>query len=222
MNIVKEILSFPETVALSCESKKTVWLLRHSMRLSLASGTTDPGLTSEGRAYAVECGALLAGIENPFFGASPRIRCLETSEALMEGGNYGRLPLYRYPELRDTAMFTSPDALDKAVAGGNVPTLLAGYFSEGFAPEMVPLGEFSAALMSFLKRVADEHKNVILTTHDIVILSILFKSGVYEFHQNDWCGYIQGALLFQDNEDKWHLAYTVPDRFTRRRYQLFV
>ena len=151
MNIVKEILSFPETVGLSKKSEKSVWLLRHSMRESLSSGTLDPGLTVEGSNYAHLCGELLAGIDNPAFGASPRLRCIETAKAIISGGNYGEQTVSLYPDLHDTAMFNPPEALKNAVEGGYTAELLHGYFSTGTAPEMVPLRDFAEQTVKLLQ-----------------------------------------------------------------------
>ena len=220
MNIVKKILSFPETVAVSAKSKKAVWLLRHSMRESLTAGL-DPGLTCEGKIFAQECGTLLAGIDKPFFGASPRLRCIETVKAIMEGGNYGENPVATFPELHDTALFDPPDALGRAVSKGNTAQLLAEYYSKGTAPEMIPLEEFSSRLLMFLQNVSDS-RNTVLTSHDIIVVSLLLPHRVYGFQQDDWCGYVQGAFLFLDENDVWNLAYTLADTQNRKKYQLFI
>ena len=220
INIVKEILSFPETVAVSRKSKKAVWLLRHSMRESLTAGL-DPGLTADGKAYAQKCGTQLAGIEEPFFGASPRLRCIETVKAIMEGGNYGEHTVSTFPELHDTAMFDPPEALGKAVNNGNAAQLISKYFTEGTAPEMIPLAQFNSRLLTFLQNVSDS-RNVVLSTHDIVAVSLLLPFKVYDFRQHDWCGYVQGAFLFLDDCGNWNLAYTVADTQNREKYQLFI
>lgn len=220
MNIVKEILSFPETVAASEKAKKSVWLLRHSMRESLTAGL-DPGLTREGKFFAQECGAMLAGIDKPFFGASPRLRCIETVKAIMEGGNYGENPITTFPELHDTALFDPPDALGRAVTEGNTAQLLAEYFSKGTAPEMIPLEEFSSRLLTFLKNVSGS-RNTMLITHDIIAVSLMLPHKVYDFQQDDWCGYVQGAFLFLDENEVWNLAYTLADKQNRKKYQLFI
>lgn len=220
MNIVKEILSFPETVAVSHKSKKSVWLLRHSMRESLTAGL-DPGLTCEGKKYAQECGTFLGGIDEPFFGASPRLRCIETVKAIMAGGNYGENPVETFPELHDTALFDPPEALGRAVKAGNTAQLLAEYYSKGVAPDMIPLEEFSPRLLAFLQN-ASSRRNVVLSTHDIIVVSLLLPFKVYDFHQQDWCGYVQGAFLFQDDSNNWNLAYTVADTQNRQKYQLFI
>ena len=54
------IISFNEIPKLANESQRSVLLVRHSMRESLQNGNYDPGLTTEGHNYAIECGKLLA------------------------------------------------------------------------------------------------------------------------------------------------------------------
>ena len=65
-------------------------------------------------------------------------------------------------------------------------------------------------------------KNQLLATHDIVIVALLHTLGVHKFVQDDWCGYVQGAFLAQDNQGNWQVYYAVPDKENRQKYTLFI
>ena len=80
-----QILSFKDMPILAKQYDRTVLLLRHSMRESLNNGM-DPGLTPEGRNYALQCGSFLTGLEEVSFGSSPRKRTIETAQALQQDG----------------------------------------------------------------------------------------------------------------------------------------
>ena len=223
MNIHPEILSFAEIPALAEKSRRSVLLLRHSIRESLVNGNYDPGLTAEGRKYAVDCGKLLTGLNDVSFGASPRRRTIETAQALMEGGNFPASQDIRLcPEIYDHSMFDSPQALEQAIDNGTIPRLFRQYFTTGKAESMIDAELFVEGLLKFLTQSKFATKNTILCTHDIVIVTLLFFSKVRLFTPDDWCGYVQGAALFLDNDNTWRLAYTVPDAANRQPYSLFV
>lgn len=224
MNIHPEILSFAEIPALAEKSRRSVLLLRHSIRESLVNGNYDPGLTVEGRKYAVDCGKLLTGLKDVSFGASPRQRTIETAQALIEGGNFpvSQETIRPCPEIYDHSMFESPQALEQAIDNGTIPMLFHQYFATGKAEGMIDAELFVAGLLDFLTKSEFKTKNTILCTHDIVIVTLLYFSKVRLFTPDDWCGYVQGAALFQENDDSWRLAYTVPDAASRQPYSLFV
>ena len=130
-----EILSFNDIPLLAEKFDKTVLLLRHSMRETLNHGL-DPGLTAEGRNYALQCGKLLTGLADVSFGASPRKRTIETAQALQEGGKLGNSEIDIYTEIQDTALFTRPENLALSLQNGNLPEILKEYFSTGKAEGM--------------------------------------------------------------------------------------
>ena len=223
MNIHPEIISFAEIPALAEKSQRSVLLLRHSIRESLVNGNYDPGLTDEGRKYAIDCGKLLTGLKDVGFGASPRKRTIETAQALMEGGNFQALQeILPCPEIYDHSMFESPQALEQAIDNGTIPVLFRQYFSTGKAEGMKDAKLFVADLLNFLTQSEFGAKNTILCTHDIVIVTLLYFSKVRLFTPDDWCGYVQGAALFLEKDNSWRLAYTVPDAANRQPYSLFV
>ena len=87
---------------------------------------------------------------------------------------------------------------------------------------MVALKDFAGGLADFLTGTDFGKKNVILATHDIVIIALLSFFQVYPFCADDWCGYVQGAFLYLDDSGEWTICYTVPDRETRKECKLFV
>ncbi|MBQ9501757.1 MAG: histidine phosphatase family protein [Lentisphaeria bacterium] len=222
LKIEKKILSFGEMPRLAAPSGKTVLLVRHSFRQSLNDGTYDPPLTQEGAEYARSCGAFLAGMGETAFGASPRLRARQTAEELMRGGGFPEEEVRVCPELGDTAMFTRPENLDAALASGNIAGKLRSYYSTGRAPGMKDLDVFSSGLLEFLTGTDFGRKNAILATHDILLVALLSVYGVYPFRLDDWCGYVQGAALFQSPGGGWTMAYAVPDASRREKYALFV
>ena len=220
MKINKNIISFADIPAVAAASSKSVLLVRHSYRESLVGGNHDPSLTARGKEYAQECGNLLKGLQNVCFGASSRKRTMETVEGLITGAGFSAKEIVPCPLLHDTAMFLKPDNLAAAIESGSIPMLLKSYFTTGTAPGMHHIKEFAPALFTFL---ASDFPcpNVVLSTHDIVVVALLSFFQVYEFKQDDWCGYIQGAFMYcQDGE--WTLAYAVPDSANRIKAQLFV
>lgn len=222
MEIIRKVLSFPETVELSKKAVKSVWMLRHSMRRSLTEGTLDPGLTDEGRSYAQYCGTLLSGLDDVSFGSSGRLRCIETVKAIAAGGNYDASIVKSYPVILDYTLFTSEDALGRAINENRIPALIKQYYSTGNAPDMVPLAEYSARLLAFLTETDFAAKNTILSSHDIIVVSLLLSHKVYPFVPDDWCGYVHGAVLFLQENGTWQLAYTAPEGDKRRRAAIFV
>ena len=118
-----EILSFNDMPHLAEQFDRTVLLLRHSMRETLNHGL-DPGLTAEGRNYALQCGELLSGLADVSFGASPRKRTIETAQALQQGGKLGNSGIAVHTEIQDTALFTRPENLEIAIKSGKVPEIL--------------------------------------------------------------------------------------------------
>ena len=223
IDVNKKIVSFKEIPALSENASATVLLLRHSYRESLQGGL-DPGLTEEGWAYAVECGKLLKGLKDVCFGASPRKRTFQTVEAIIEGGelpNKGGV-IVPFPQLHDTSLFSPPEMLGVSVADNTLSQLLREYFTTGKAPSMIGIKDYAGSLADFLTGTRFEKKNVILATHDIVLIALLSYFRVYPFCEKDWCGYVQGAFLYSDARGQWTICYTVPDKVTRKACQLFV
>ena len=223
IDVNKKIVSFKEIPALSENASATILLLRHSYRESLQGGL-DPGLTEEGWAYAVECGKLLKGLKDVCFGASPRKRTFQTVEAIIEGGelpNKGGV-IVPFPQLHDTSLFSPPEMLGVSVADNTLSQLLREYFTTGKAPSMIGIKDYAGSLADFLTGTRFEKKNVILATHDIVLIALLSYFRVYPFCEKDWCGYVQGAFLYSDASGQWTICYTVPDKETRKACQLFV
>ena len=224
ITVNKTIVSFREIPDLSAASSKSVLLVRHSYRESLQGGNLDPGLTAEGWAYAVECGKFLQGMKEVCFGASPRKRTFQTIEALVEGGHLGdgENTITPCPRLHDTSLFSPPEMLGITVADNTLPQLLRQYFSTGHAPSMIDREKYANDLVDFLTGTEFEKKNVILATHDIVLLALMSHFRVYPFCEEDWCGYVQGALLYSDSQGQWTICYTVPDKENRKECKLFV
>ena len=222
LKIRKEILSFADVVRLAGTSENTVLLVRHSFRRSLNDGTFDPPLTGEGAEYARNCGALLAGLKDVSFGASPRLRARQTAGELMRGGGFPEQKVRVHSELGDTAMFTRPEYLDAALASGGIAGKLESYFSTGQAPNMIGLPVFARDLLAFLTETDFGRKNAVLATHDILLVALLSVYEVYPFKLDDWCGFVQGAALFRDRDGDWSIAYAVPDASRRKKYALFV
>ena len=220
MNIIQKIISFEEAAAIANASTQSVLLLRHSYRESLVNGNHDPSLTRAGWDYAVECGKLLKEMKNVCFGSSPRKRTVETVEAIIEGSQLPAGEIARHIEIHDTAMFTKPENLADAIENALIPALLKEYFLTGCAPGMHHIQKFAPALLEFLT-APRPCPNVIMSTHDIVVVALLSFYKVYKFIQSDWCGYVQGAFLYQQNST-WNIAYCVPDAKNRHKCQLFV
>lgn len=225
MKVLNGILSYSDVLLRAGSCVQCVLLLRHSMRRSLQEGSLDPDLTPEGKCYALDCGHLLSGLgDATLFGASPRLRCRETAQCLIRGGDFAcrEEEIRTFPEIGDDAMFVSYEAMEQALTTAPVGELLKQYYSTGKAPDMIPLQEFSAKLLSFLTQTDFGKRNALLITHDIIIVSLLFSYKVYAFEQQDWMGYIQGAALFRDAEGEWSLGYVVPEASTRKTNVLFV
>ena len=220
INAHKEMISFEDAVRLSAVSERSVLLVRHSYRESLVNGNHDPGLTAAGYEYAVECGKFLKGMKNLCFGASSRKRTTETVEALISGAKFTASDIVPCPLLHDTAMFSPPENLGIAIENGTIPSLLKSYFLTGSAPGMRDIRQYAPALLAFL--TGDfPCPNVILSTHDIVVVALLSFFNVWKFTPEDWCGYVQGAFLYRQN-GSWNIAYCVPDKRNRPQTPLFV
>jgi hypothetical protein len=112
--------------------------------------------------------------------------------------------------------------LGVSVADNTLPQLLREYFTTGKAPSMIGIKDYAGSLADFLTGTRFEKKNVILATHDIVLIALLSYFRVYPFCEKDWCGYVQGAFLYSDARGQWTICYTVPDKETRKACQLFV
>ena len=220
MNIIPHIVSFAEIPEIAANSERTVLMVRHSFRKSLVNGNHDPGLTDAGYEYAIECGKYLKGMQNVYFGASSRKRTMETVKGLISGAGFSSREITPCPLLHDTAMFLKPENLGIAIENGSIPALLKSYFTTGTAPGMGDIKEFAPELAAFLTG-SFPCPNVILSTHDIVVVALLSFYKVYEFKQEDWCGYIHGAFLYL-KQGVWNIAYTVPDAEKRQLTQLFV
>lgn len=215
-----EILSFNDMPHLAEQFDRTVLLLRHSMRETLNHGL-DPGLTAEGRNYALQCGKLLSGLADVSFGASPRKRTIETAQALQQGGKLGNSGIAVHTEIQDTALFTRPENLALSLQNGNLPEILEQYFTTGKAPGTLDLADYSEKLLNFLAGTKFRTRNTILLSHDIICASLLLPQKVYPFKLDDWCGYIQGAALLI-TDDTCHLHYIVPSAEERQKSALFV
>ena len=223
-NIHREIISFKDIPAITEKSQKSVLLIRHSYRKSLQNVNPDPELTPEGWDYAVQCGSFLKGMKDVCFGSSPRRRTLQTIEGIIKGGELGNEEsiIKPYPCLHDTAMFSPPEELMRTVEDHTLPQLLRTYYATGKAPSMIDLPVFAENLASFLTTTEFEKKNVILATHDIILIALLTYFKVYPFREDDWCGYVQGAFFHQDQKGVWTISYAVPDKNNRPQCKLFV
>ena len=222
LHIHKEILSFSDMPEIAAHSEKTVMLVRHSIRESLQNGSHDPGLTAEGREYARRCGTFLRGMQDICFGSSPRKRAIETIQALIDGAGFKASEIKLHSIICDTAQFETPEDLDITLDNGNIPVLLNQYFTTGLADRMIPLPVYHKRLLEFLTTTTFEKKNTILASHDIVIAALLLPLNVYPFRQDDWCGYVQGAALYQSSDGDWTIGYIVPDKNSRKKCELFV
>ena len=219
--VENKILSFREIPGRAAGAERSVLLLRHSMRESLTHGT-DPVLTSEGTAFARQCGRLLSGFQNAGFGASPRKRAILTTEALKQEISPAPAETAIFPEISDTAMFMKPDLLDVALKKHNIPDILQEYFTTGHAEGLIDRKDFASGLLQFLTNTDFQKRNTILITHDILIVCLLTQLKVYPFVMDDWCGYIQGAALFRSSDGTWSIYYTVPDAENRPKTAVFV
>lgn len=222
LHINKEIVSFYDVPEISEQSLKTILLVRHSYRKSLQNGNHDAELTPEGVEYAEASGQLLRGLKDVCYGSSERIRAMQTVKALKEGGSLEEGDITVYPEIRDTVVFSDPRGLGIAIQQGNIPQLVRSYFSTGKADAMLDLSVNHERLLNFLTQTQFEKKNVILATHDIIVATLLIPLKVYPFHPEDWCGYVQGALLNQSPDGSWNISYVVPDKKKREKILFFV
>lgn len=222
LQVNKEILSFAELPELAENSQNMVILLRHSYRESLQDGSIDPGLTAEGRAYAAECGKLLKGMRDLCYGSSPRRRTVETVQHLISGGSLGEGEITLYPEIADTSLFAQPEVLEEIINNGTISDLLKKYFMTGQAEYLISLPLYNQKLVNFLTGTVFPKKNIIMCTHDVVAVSLMLPLQVYPFDLSDWCGNVQGAVLYRRADNDWTIAYVVPDKNTRKKYSLFI
>ena len=223
IQVCHRILSFREVAAWAEKGVSVRLLLRHSMRRSLTEGTLDPGLTPEGTEYALACGKLLAGLKDLTVGSSPRLRCHETAQCLIRGGDLPVVePVRNCAEIGDDAMFLSRETLEELLCSDHVKETLETYYATGSAPGMKPLCCFAEDLTSFLTETDFGKKNVLFLTHDILCVALLLYWKVYPFRQDDWMGYIQGVCFWQESEKVWNIAYVVPDASERAKSILFV
>ena len=225
--ILSKILSFSEIPAWSEKSGKTVLLLRHSIRESIAAQAPEASasvhLTPEGIALAYRCGQLLAPLKSAAFKASPTTRTRETAEQLQLGGNLGNSPIEECKEISDIILFQDIETPKRLLLSNKVPEALHQYYSTGEAEGFYPLSQIAERIFRYLTETDFAASCNILLTHDLVIVSLLKGLNVYPFTLDDWCGFIQGAALFQDPEDGvWTVAYTVPDTDHREIARLFV
>ena len=220
LQVNKNIFSFADAVATSAQSAQSVLLVRHSYRESLVNGNYDPGLTAAGWDHAVECGKWLKNWRNVAYGSSSRKRTVETLRGLICGAGFPEQEISPYALLHDTAMFARPENLEIAIERGTVPALLKEYFATGTAPGMRHINEYVPELLTSLTASASAN-NMLLCTHDIVIVALLSFFKVYNFTPEDWCGYVQGAFLYRQN-GVWNIAYAVPDKSKREACSLFV
>lgn len=222
ITVCKTILPFREICSRAEKAQKSVILLRHSYRQSFGTGTMEPELTGKGVEYARYCGRLLAGMPDVSFGASPRLRCIQTARALMAGGNYPDSEIRQHPELRDTVIFRSPENLDQSIADNSIGKVVQDYFNLGHAEGTLHLQDAHTSLLTFLTRHASGSRNTILVTHDIVAATLMMPLDIYPFHPDDWCGYVQGAVLFCSSDGGWSISYTVPEIENREPVRFFV
>lgn len=220
IQVNKNIFSFADAVATSAQSTQSVLVVRHSYRESLVNGNYDPGLTAAGWDYAVECGKFLKNWQNVAFGSSPRKRTIDTLRGLIAGAEIQEQEITPYALLGDTAMFTKAENIEIAIERGTLPALLNEYYATGTAPGMRPANEYVPELLTTLTAPAGAN-NMLLCSHDIVLVALLSFFKVYKFTPEDWCGYIQGAFLYRQNE-VWNIAYAVPDKSKRKPCSLFV
>lgn len=222
IKINKNIISFPEIADASANASATRLLVRHSYRASLQNGNYDPPLTTEGYEYAKECGSFLKGMKDICFGASERKRTMETVQAMIEGANFSADTIFPCPLIRDTAIFQKEETLGEVIEDNTLPQLLQQYFATGCAPRLIDVKDFSAQLFRFLTETEFDKKNLLLASHDIVIVSLLAPFEVYPFQQDDWCGYLQGAFFRQAHNGTWEIFYAVPDKKNRTKHSLFI
>lgn len=224
MNIEQKTISFEDAAERAARSDRTVLLLRHSMRESLKNGTSDPPLTPEGVEYARSCAGPLAALGQTGFGASPRIRAVQTAEAIKKGIGQAveNEKVRAIQEISDTAMFEYPERLDDALKGSDIPALLRQYFSTGHCPGLIDLEPFAAGLARFLTETEFGCRNMILISHDILIVALMSVLKAHVFTADDWCGYLEGAALFRSPEGEWTIGYVVPDLRTKKKMTLFI
>ncbi len=220
IQVNKNIFSFADAVATSEQSSQSVLVVRHSYRESLVNGNYDSGLTAAGWDYAVECGKFLKNWQDVAFGSSSRKRTMDTVRGLVAGAEIQEQGIAPYAMLRDTAMFTNAENLEIAIERGTLPAQLKKYYTSGIAPGMRHINEYVPELLTSLTAPAAA-KNMLLCSHDIVLVALLSFFKVYKFTPEDWCCYIQGAFLYRQ-DGVWNIAYAVPDKSKREPCSLFV
>lgn len=135
MQIQKKILSFHEIPLLAEKAGKTVLLLRHSVRESIAARAPEDSaavhLTPDGIALAFQCGQLLAPLKKASFWASPAMRTRETAEQLQTGGSFAREPVRECKEISDIILFENLETPRRLLLENRAPEALRKYYETG-------------------------------------------------------------------------------------------
>lgn len=213
---------FGDIAAIARGSVRTVLMVRHSIRESLRAGSVDPALTPEGKALARRCGQLLSGLGDVSFGASPRQRTRETARCLLEGGKFGKRDVRDFPEIGDLTIFSRPVDFEAMLRTHNTELVMRDYFASGHANGLKDMPLFAGQLLNFLTGTRFGSPCTVLVSHDVLAMAILSALGVRTFTLDDWCGYLHGVLLAQDEKGGWTAAYAVPDYDAGKKYSLFV
>ena len=208
--------------SLADASARTVLVVRHSIRESLRGGTIDPALTEEGVELARKCGRQLAKLRDVSFGASPRLRTRQTAQYMIEGGGFRTGGVFDCPELVDTSIFRETADLAEMLRTRSTEPALRAYYATGHVEGLKDLKPFAEELLRYLTGTRFETDRTVLVTHDVLIMAVLTAVGVRTFTPEDWCGYLHGALLTQDEAGVWTAAYAVPDHDEGKTYRLFV
>ena len=228
VHIIPETLSFSQIPVLAEKSSRTVLLARHSIRESLVGRkpeeSTGLRLTPEGEKLAMDCGRILQAMaKEAFFMASPTVRTRQTAQKIIEGGNFIHKEVKDCQDISDTVLFYDPAIPFRAVQENRAHLLLDEYFRTGNAPGFLSLEYAARKLFHFLTETNFPSSQTILITHDVLIVTLLSGFKVYPFTLEDWCGYLQGAVLFKDAENgQWSMAYAVPDLSKREKFKLFI
>ena len=178
----------------------SIWLIRHAERQKRDPGTygNDLHLTERGHKEALHLGKSLSKTSLKAVHSSPILRCMQTSEAIVQGVNQ-RLPIFQSHLLGDPGAFISDAELAGPYFLNNTIEEIAEKIVSGKPlPGMRLLSEGGQLLLDYIIQLPFEP--TLIVSHDLIIC--LFCC--YLFNSNEIAHYLpdflEGLTLTRKNK----------------------
>jgi broad specificity phosphatase PhoE len=194
---------FLDNLQLIQPSSSFTILIRHAERqeFKIRQVGNNVPITASGAEAAIKFG------NNPYIKAikgiksSPILRCLQTSNKILEGADLSNLKITTSTSLGDPGSYVN----DSLIAGkqfllNDTISVLKEYMDKGILDGFLSVKEGSVNLLSsILQDIAGKDSRCLYVSHDAVIVPFINYFTGEKFDREHWLGFLDGVIITELN-----------------------